>query len=338
MDPDDSLPEQQVRALLALGGVHGPVACRLLQRRNDVYRIASGDEVFFLKLHTKDWYADDVESQAYCVAHEASAFAHLAAHGLATPDVVLALTTADNPLGRPCLLTRQLAGAPLTTLLKGVPQEDPATFASLLETAGDYLRRMHAITFPFPGYIVGGGPAAPPDEDAWQHQYWTPRAAQRSARAGLEHDRSRLSPELAAQLEGLFGNMAETLALDFAPRFVHGDCHAHQFFLDHAAEPSAGWRVTGVVDMEVASAGDRGFDLVKFGLEMAAHFPAATRWWEPLFAGYGETPDFERYRLRLLASSEAEFKCHGPGRWPGTRQEIIGRLLAAPDWSALFTT
>lgn len=74
---------------------------------------------------------------------------------------MLALTTPGNPLGRPCQLTRQLAGAPLTALLKGVAQGAPAAFAALLETAGDYRRRIHAITFPFPGYVVGDGPAAP---------------------------------------------------------------------------------------------------------------------------------------------------------------------------------
>src|SRR6185437_7842072 len=141
MDRQDSLPDRQIRALLASCGAHGPVFPRLVQRRNDVYRIECGGEVCFLKLHTKDWYAGDVESQAYCVEHEASAFACLAAHGLATPAVVLAPTTPDNPLGRPCLLTRQLAGASLTTLLKGVGQEDTVTFAALLKTTGDYLRR-----------------------------------------------------------------------------------------------------------------------------------------------------------------------------------------------------
>ena len=39
------------------------------------------------------------------------------------------------------------------------------------------------------------------------------------------------------------------------PRFVHGDCHANAFFL---VEEAGLWRVTGTVDMEVASAGDVG--------------------------------------------------------------------------------
>ena len=39
------------------------------------------------------------------------------------------------------------------------------------------------------------------------------------------------------------------------PRFVHGDCHANAFFL---VEEEGSWRVTGTVDMEVASSGDAG--------------------------------------------------------------------------------
>jgi hypothetical protein len=99
-----------------------------------------------------------------------------------------------------------------------------------------------------------------------------------------------------------------------------------------------GWRVTGFVDMEVASAGDPITDLVTFAIEMAAHFPVSSRWWEPLFVGYGRTPDFWRFKLRLLARHEASLKCHGEARWPGTREENLRDLLAAEGWVALFQT
>jgi hypothetical protein len=63
-----------------------------------------------------------------------------------------------------------------------------------------------------------------------------------------------------------------------------------------------------------------------------------TRWWEPFFAGYGTVPDFELFRLHMLTFGEPSYKCFGPDRWPGTRQEILARVLAADRWEALFVT
>jgi hypothetical protein len=38
----------------------------------------------------------------------------------------------------------------------------------------------------------------------------------------------------------------------------------------------------------------------------------------------------------MLTFGEESFKRFGPGRWPGTRQEILARLLVAEKWEALF--
>jgi aminoglycoside phosphotransferase (APT) family kinase protein len=117
------------------------------------------------------------------------------------------------------------------------------------------------------------------------------------------------------------------------PRFTHGDCHAHQFFVVHE---ESGWRVTGVVDMEVSSAGDCVEDLMKFSIELAQSLEFYTRWWEALFAGYGGAPDFDAFRLRLLGAAPLEY---GPsGKWVQTnnREAMVLRLLQAPDWPSLF--
>jgi aminoglycoside phosphotransferase len=325
------LPDAILYDLLQLAGIAGPARATLIQRHNHVYRVTVGREVFFLKTFTKDWYGDDVPGTGYCVAHEADAWAVLARHGLAVPEVLLACRDTTNPLGRPCLLTRALPGTSLTTLLV---QANEATFRRLLETTGAYLHRIHAITFAYPGYIVGDGPSAPPDAGAWQHPIWSAAATQRAALAMLERDRARLSPTLTAALARLFAGMDTALAAAFTPpRFAHGDCHAGGFFLAPAA---GGWAVTGVVDMEVASAGDAGADLLKLALELAARFPAQTHWWEPLFAGYGQEPDFAGFQLRLLGRDETEFRAHGPDAWPGSRAAVLRSILAARDWRELF--
>ena len=89
--------------------------------------------------------------------------------------------------------------------------------------------------------------------------------------------------------------------------------------------------------MEVASAGAAEYDLIKMALEMMSRFSPATRWWEPLFAGYGREPGFEQFRLLLLSSSEASFRAYGEQHWPATREETLAGLLSAHDWRTLFT-
>lgn len=338
-----TLTPSQAGHILSLAGGDGPVVVTQVARGNDVWRLQQGRETYYLKTHTKDWYGSDPSASALCVRHESVAYQILAEHQLAAPDVVLARTDFDNPFERPFLLTRALAGTSLMPLVRQ-HEEKVDDFAALLRAAGAYLRRVHEIPFRFPGYLMSReGPAAPPDENAWQHPIWTARSAQEHALALLEADRPRLSAAVAMRVEAAFSSLAAELAsLYQAPRFTHGDCHAEQFFLaaPRAAPRSPGvddWHVTGFVDMEVASAGAVEYDLIKMALELMSHFPPETRWWEPLFAGYGREPDFGRFRLLLLSSSEESFRAYGAEKWPATREETLAGLLAAHDWRTLFT-
>jgi len=213
---------------------------------------------------------------------------------------------------------------------------DPHQFQTLLEKTGDYMGRMHAIRFTFPGYIIDDGPLAPPDENGWQHPSWSAQKTQHMALSSLEADQEKLPSEMAAHLNTLFLSMSETLAETFQPpHFVQVNCHSHQYYLSQVAE---GWEVSGCLDMEVASAGCYLYDLVGFCIEMAAFFPAITRWWQPFFQGYGREPDFSLFKLLMLGLPELSFKIYGETRWTGTREEILSRLLAASNWHDLFTT
>jgi aminoglycoside phosphotransferase (APT) family kinase protein len=246
--------------------------------------------------------------------------------------VVLVASDNVDAFGRPFIITRRLPGAPLTHLLR---QSTAAQQSQLLVATGDYLRRMHAITFTYPGYLMSaGGPATPPADQDWQHRSWTPGARRRNAVALLATRGSELTPELGDRLHRLFESTAETLeSSSFAPRFVHGDCHAHQFFVDvSGAEP----KVTGVVDMEVASAGDPIEDLLKFCLEVAAILPAQTRWWQALFDGYGQEPEYTLFRLRMLGCSPEEFACVRPGSAERPWGDVVRHILAADTWLDLF--
>lgn len=328
-----SLCVDQAQAIAQLIGLSGSLHVTEITRHNHVWQLQCGEETFFLKIYTKDWYGDNVPRTEYCVRHERDAYALLARHGLPTVEVVLARPDSDNPLERPFLVTRKLPGVSLNALLA---QAEPYQFDALLEAAGDYLHRMHAITFSYPGYITGDGPLAAPAANEWQHPAWSAEECQRNALTMLERDRHRLSRELAEQLQAIFNSLEERLASAYQPpHFVQVNTHSHQFFM----EPQAtNWHVTGVLDMEVASAGDTLFDLVAFGLEMAAFHSASTHWWEPFFHGYDGELNFELFRLHMLSFGEESFKCFGPERWPGTREQILTRLLTAKNWAELFVT
>lgn len=126
----------------------------------------------------------------------------------------------------------------------------------------------------------------------------------------------------------------EPMASEFdPPSFITGDCQAGHFFV---ALRDQRWEVTGVIDMEVASAGTPLADLFKFGVEMAGRFSADTSWWEPFFHGYGQEPEFDFVRLAFMAAEHVNFKCYGTYGWPGARSEILGHLLEAKDWRSLF--
>jgi aminoglycoside phosphotransferase len=298
-----SLSQQQANRIARLMGIRPDVHITEITQHNHVWQLQGGQDTVFLKTFTKSWYGDDVAGTAYCVQHEHDAYACLAAHGLPTPEVLLTWFDCDNPLGRPFIVTRKLNGDSLMTLLQTA---DARLFQTLLERTGDYLRRMHAIHFAFPGNIIGDGPTAPPDENGWQHPSWSARKTQQEALAALEADRPHLPVDLYRHLDKLFSTMQDALAPSFQPpRFVQVNCHANQFFLGQAVDS---WQVSGCIDMEVASAGCCYYDLVGFGIQMAAFFPSTTQWWEPFFRGYGHEPDFGLFKLIMLMSTRRRFQ------------------------------
>ena len=91
------------------------------------------------------------------------------------------------------------------------------------------------------------------------------------------------------------------------------------------------WIVTGVVDMEVASAGDTGEDWLHLLIELSSQFEPDSRWWKSLFKGYGAPPNFEGLWLRLLAVEPLEFGLDA------VDENLIANLLNAKDWEALFS-
>jgi aminoglycoside phosphotransferase (APT) family kinase protein len=324
------LTAEAAAQILVVSGVRPhDVDVQLLHTANHVWQIDSGDDRFFLKSHTKDWYEWDLRlAPTLAVDHEADAYAILKANGLATPTVLTAEESWDNPLGRPYLLLRGLAGHPFTETVR-----DESRLAAAGRRVGAYLRGMHAITFDRPSYLGRVHREQAVDPDVWLHHGSAFEPALAAIEATWAVDAKTVPGALMAAVKQFFAAHRAAFRASFSPpRFAHGDCHAHQFFVDQSNGV-----VTGVVDMEVSNAGNPLGDFLKLGIEMAGLLPAESRWWEPIFAGYGCEPDFDLVKLSLLVADEINFKCLGADSWRGSRAEVLSRLLAARGWDELWS-
>lgn len=320
------------REILQAAGVGGHPRVTLVKTENDVYRLETADATFYIKTFTKDWYSPKhPDDTAGCVVHEASAYRILARNGLATPRVVTAALTSENVLNRPFLLLTGLSGRPLTEVLTSASAEE---FDAALRAVGRFMSRMHAITFAYPGYLMSeDGPTSPPDSSRWRHAIWVPETLKECALRKWASDRGKIPAAILDRAIELYSSEEQSLQAEYLPpRFTHGDCHAHQFFVQGSGTD---WEVTGVVDMEVASAGDYGADFTKFGLELAGRFPSGKDWWSPLLAGYGRCPPIGPTKLRLAVNNyDADYLA--PHNWPGTPASRLAHILAARDWTSLF--
>jgi hypothetical protein len=240
----------------------------------------------------------------------------------------MADTTCDNPLQRPFVLTKGVEGKSFTEVLRDKGAQE---FAVLCSAAGDYLRRMHEIRFKYPGYLYGDGPTAPPNPNEWQHTSWAYAVHQKYAEVFMAQDRADGLGDLVDRSLAYIQTQESALRASYAdPRFISADCHAHQLFL---ANDTGTWKVTGMVDMETSSAGERGADITKFSLEMTSLFSLETRWWEPFFAAYDRDYDFQLQKARMLLAGPENYGCVG---WPGDRRRILTHLLVAESWEELF--
>lgn len=326
----DSLTPEVAGELLGLAARNVQVA--FLRPENHTWRIRAGDSAWYVKAHTKSWYGGDPESAAGTVRHEASAHRFLSESGLPTPAIATASSTSANPLGWPYLLTEELPGASLIDLLAELdyPQAD-----RVLYRVGQHLAAMHALQFEHAGYLTDGPPTARPDPAGYQHPIWRFERFLTDAIRTWADDASEVPAAVMDRLTILIAETIEPARAAFTPpRFTHGDCHANGFFLNRSGTD---WAVTGVLDMEVASAGCPAFDFTKLFIELTGHLTGAKyHWWEPLFSGYGSAPDFNLTRLHLASAGHINYTCLGEHAWPGSRSEILRHILAATNWEELF--
>ncbi|GAC1635005.1 MAG: hypothetical protein NVS4B11_37080 [Ktedonobacteraceae bacterium] len=88
-----------------------------------------------------------------------------------------------------------------------------------------------------------------------------------------------------------------------------------------------------VYRIQCKSAGASAVDILSVCRELAQNLPAQSRWWESLFQGYGSTPNFERFRLRLLNG----WYPYAANVWPGSGDTGFNHILTATNWDELFS-
>lgn len=298
-----------------------------LKKRNEVFRIESGGDLFFLKYSTKGWNGYGAAT-AVSVAREASAWRMMANAGLGAPEVVAADRTCDNPLGTPLLLTRRLPERAFTDWL-----EESGDDPELFRTLGAFLRRLHAQRFPYAGPLIDGPPQAPLEPDAYHFLSWSEQGLRSWVEETRRADAERIPGELQRCLTPFYEEgIREAIPRINDPRLVHGDCHAHQFLLTRGEK---GWRVEGVVDLECAQCGATGPDFAKLFIELIGRLRPGSAWLQPFWEGYGEIYPLDLLRFHLAIFQHINFRIHGRHSWPEQRAICLQHLLRARSYGAL---
>jgi len=327
MDSHSQLTIENVARLPLFAESAAPTEAELIKTHNHVFRVRNAGRTHYLKSHTKDWYAENQGQTGHVALREQAAWQALADIGLSTPEVVAVDESTDNAIGSAYIATAELRGEPFTELLARISEDEAY---ELIHAVGAYLRRMHSIRFERPGILSPEGPVM----GEWQHRFWTYRGFRTWAADDEAGAKEELPDHLFRELRDYTSEWQPRLKAAYDhPTFVHGDCHAHQFYVFRESDR---WTVSGVVDMEVSSAGDCAEDFLKLCAEMSRRYEAEMEWWVSLFDGYGEGPDFELLKLRYLASGYLELSPYAYRIVPGVRELVVQHILAARNWQELF--
>jgi aminoglycoside phosphotransferase (APT) family kinase protein len=202
--------------------------------------------------------------------------------GVPTPSVLHA-DGSGQVLPDAYAVLERLPGVPMSSVsgrLSDAQHED------LYRQIGALLRRIHAVQQPAFGYVVTRVVDPAPTNDEAMDRLFTRDLAQWQAHDG--------DPDLHAALTAHVAARRDLLAECTAPVLCHNDLHEANLLIEEA-EPGA-WRITGVVDVENALAGDPLLDLAKTDLYSINGKAAKLR---GLLDGYGDPPGPGRWRERL---------------------------------------
>lgn len=181
------------------------------------------------------------------------------------------------------LVLTRLPGRMLGDVGPGLPSDE---IARVYEQLGTHLRTIHRLTVDRFGYLCTGVV----DPHGSNRAYMGFQFAKKLA----EFRRAGGPDGLAGRVERFVADRADALDVCRVARLCHDDVYENNVLV----EPDAAgrWRLTGLLDVENAVAGDPLIDLAKTWLYATR---ASDHRWHALLTGYGDLGGLARERLEL---------------------------------------
>jgi hygromycin-B 7''-O-kinase len=203
------------------------------------------------------------------------------AEGLPTPSI-LGSDDSKALLPQNYLLMTMLQGQRLSHV---APSLSELQLRDIYFQMGTLLAKVHAITLDAFGYITTRVIASHATNEAYMRFQFQKKLAELDAHGG--------DVSLRRRVEEYVARYGELLTHAEAPVLCHDDYHEGNVLV---AEEGANWRVTGIIDVENAVAGDPLLDIAKTDYyAIKAH--AAKR--EGFLAGYGQLPVHWHKRVQM---------------------------------------
>ncbi|EWM11402.1 phosphotransferase family protein [Kutzneria sp. 744] len=238
---------------------------------SSVFEVRAADRSAIVKVYDEKW--------RWKQAKEAHVYGLLSEHGIAPVPTILHLEPDPGVIGRAFTVMTTLPGTPLSETV--VPD-----IASVYHQLGRLLASIHAISQPGFGYLTTHVLDPVPDNTSYMARQFTRKLREFLALHG--------DPALHDRVQSFVAAHCDLFALCGAPVLCHNDIHEGNILVSDG-------RVTGLVDVENALAGDPWLDLAKADF-YAAHGSSLKL--DALFAGYGALPDARLPVYRLYHALE----------------------------------
>jgi aminoglycoside phosphotransferase (APT) family kinase protein len=225
-----------------------------------VFELRAADRVAIVKVYDEKW--------RWKQAKEAHVYRLLAAHGVVPVPTILRVEADTTVIGRAFTVMSRLPGIPLS-------QSHVADLADVYRQLGRLLATVHAVPQPDFGYLTTQVLDPVPDNTTYMGRQFARKLHEFLELQGDSRLHDRVQTYVAAHSD-LFARCA-------VPVLCHNDVHAGNVLVEDG-------RITGLIDVENALAGDPWLDLAKADY-YCRHDQLST-----LLDGYGAAPDG---RLRL---------------------------------------
>jgi hygromycin-B 7''-O-kinase len=225
-----------------------------------VFELHSADRVAIVKLYDEKW--------RWKQAKEAHVYRLLASHGIGPLPTILRVEPDTAVIGRAFTVMSRLPGTPLSkTRVDDV--------ADVYRQLGRLMASIHAVPQPAFGYVTTHVLDPTPDNSAYMGRQFAKKLHEFLELQG--------DPQLHDLLQTFVATHCDLFARCPAPVLCHNDVHEGNVLVEDG-------KITGLVDVENALAGDPWLDLAK------ADYYGRPGQLDALLDGYGALPD-DRLRL-----------------------------------------